>query len=103
MLSLNKLEAIPYKNKFQKMFWLLRKITYVPGRIHYRIVFFMLDSATLLSHEGRHRLLSNPQGADPLPPSSTRGKAGRNHLNEEIIPLLSTGIGERYSHTISIL
>jgi hypothetical protein len=40
-----------------------------------------------------------PQGADP--PPSTRGKAGRNHLNEEITPLLPTGIGEKYSQAIS--
>jgi len=39
----------------------------------------------------------------PQPPSSTLGKAGRNHLNEEITPLLPTGIGERFSHTISNL
>jgi hypothetical protein len=39
----------------------------------------------------------------PIPPSSTLGKAGRNHLNEEITPLLPTGIGERYSQTISNL
>ncbi len=26
-------------------------------------------------------------------------KAGKNHLNEEITPLLLTGIGERYSQT----
>jgi hypothetical protein len=44
-----------------------------------------------------------PQGADPHPPSSTRGKTGRNHLNEEITPLLPTGIGERFSQTISNL
>jgi hypothetical protein len=31
----------------------------------------------------------------PTPPS-TRGKTGRNHLNEEITPLLPTGIGEPY-------
>ncbi len=30
-------------------------------------------------------------------------KAGRNHLNEDITPLLPTGIGERYSQTISTL
>jgi len=30
----------------------------------------------------------------PIPPSSTQGKAGRNHLNEEITRLLPTGIGE---------
>jgi hypothetical protein len=29
----------------------------------------------------------------PSPPSSTRGKAGRNPLKEEITPLLPTGIG----------
>jgi hypothetical protein len=45
-----------------------------------------------------------PQGADPPPPTSyTRGKAGRNHLNEEITPLLPTGIGERFSQNISNL
>ncbi len=36
-------------------------------------------------------------------PSSTREKAGRNHLNEEITPLLPTGIGERFSQTITNL
>jgi hypothetical protein len=41
------------------------------------------------------------QGADPHSPSSTQGKAGRNHLNEEIIPLLPTAIGELYSLTIA--
>jgi hypothetical protein len=36
------------------------------------------------------------QGADPPPrPSSARGKAGRNHLKEEITPLISTGIARR--------
>jgi hypothetical protein len=30
-------------------------------------------------------------------------RAGRNHLNEEIPPLLPTGMGERYSQTISNL
>jgi hypothetical protein len=38
-----------------------------------------------------------PQGADPYPTSSTRGKAGRNHLNEEITSLILTGKGEGYS------
>jgi len=37
----------------------------------------------------------------PTPPSSsTQGKAGRNHLNEEIIPLLPFGKDERFSQTI---
>jgi hypothetical protein len=35
----------------------------------------------------------------PHPSSSTRGKAGRNHFNEEITPLLSIWIGERYSQS----
>jgi hypothetical protein len=37
----------------------------------------------------------------PTPPPLRVAKAGRNHLNEEITPLLPTGIGERYSQTIS--
>jgi hypothetical protein len=35
-------------------------------------------------HTDMHLLI--PQGADPLPPSSTCSKAGRNTLNEEITP-----------------
>ncbi len=38
----------------------------------------------------------------PLIPLSV-AKAGRNHLNEEITPLLPTGIGKRYTQTISNL
>ena len=38
----------------------------------------------------------------PPPPSTVRvAKTGRNHLNEEITPLLPTGIGVRFSQTIS--
>ncbi len=40
-----------------------------------------------------------PQGADPPPPLHP-ATAGKNHLNEEITPLLPTGIGERYCQTI---
>jgi hypothetical protein len=39
--------------------------------------------------------------APPLP--LCVAQAGGNHVNEEIIPLLPTGIGERYSQTISKL
>ncbi len=39
----------------------------------------------------------------PIHPSSTQGEAGRNHLNEEITPLLPIGLGEQYSQTISNL
>jgi hypothetical protein len=53
--------------------------------------------SSLLQHGGHrvyrvHRTCCT-QGADPpLAPSSLRvGKAGRNHLNEEITPLLPTG------------
>jgi hypothetical protein len=45
----------------------------------------------------------NHRVPNPTPPSSTQGKAGRNHLNEEITPLLPKGIGEQYSQTISNL
>jgi hypothetical protein len=44
-----------------------------------------------------------PEGADTLPTSSTLAKTGRNHLNEEITPLLPIGIGERRCQTISNL
>jgi hypothetical protein len=40
---------------------------------------------------GDYLTRSRPQVADPTSPSSTRGMAGKNNLNEEIIPLLSTG------------
>jgi hypothetical protein len=41
-------------------------------------------------------------GWRPLPPPPLHaGTAGRNPLNEEITPLLPTGIGERYCQTIS--
>ncbi len=46
---------------------------------------------------------SLPQGAESLPPPSTCSKAGRNHLNKEITPLLPTGIGEKCNQTISNL
>jgi hypothetical protein len=47
--------------------------------------------------------LSGSQSADPHPPPPLYTKAGRNNLNEEINPLLPTGIGEGYSQTISNL
>jgi hypothetical protein len=52
----------------------------------------------------RHMILV--QGANSLPPYSTSivAKTGKNHLNEEITTsLLPTGIGERFSQTISNL
>jgi hypothetical protein len=40
----------------------------------------------------------------PTPPLPVRVvKAGKIHLKEEVTPLLPTGIGERYSQTISNL
>ncbi len=57
-------------------------------------------------HQPAHQLfyrsvcMSRSQGADP--PPSMRGKAGRNYWNEEITPLLPTGIGEQFSQTICI-
>jgi hypothetical protein len=44
------------------------------------------------------------QGADSPPPPSIRvDKKSKNHLNEEITHVLPTGIGERFSQTISNL
>jgi hypothetical protein len=43
------------------------------------------------------------QGADPLPLPLRVATTGNHHLNEEITPLLPTGIGERCSQTISNL
>jgi hypothetical protein len=63
----------------------------VPG-IHRLSVAVQLPGTSI-----RHRV------PNPTPPSSTQGKAGRNHLNEEITPLLPTGKGERFSRTISNL
>jgi hypothetical protein len=42
---------------------------------------------------------TKPQGADPHPPFLNAREAGRNHLNEEITPLLPTGMVERDSQT----
>jgi hypothetical protein len=39
----------------------------------------------------------------PPPPPLHVAKTGKNHLNEEISPLLPTGIGEKFSQTISNL
>jgi hypothetical protein len=36
----------------------------------------------------------------PSPLPLRVAKAGKNHLNEEITPILPTGIGERFSQTI---
>ncbi len=43
----------------------------------------------------KHRVMPPP------PPAVRVGKAGKNHLYEEITPLLPPGIGERYSQTTS--
>ncbi len=63
----------------------------------------VLPGCHCLSPKSQQSCSSNTQGAGPLPPSSTVAKAGRNYLNEEITPLLPTGIGERHSQTISNL
>ena len=48
-------------------------------------------------------LMGLPQGADPSPRRLNVATAGKNNLNEEITPLLTTELGERYSQTISNL
>jgi hypothetical protein len=74
-----------------------------------------MNSASLCSLAGRYDNPIPPRFLAPIdflkipaqgattPPPSTRGKAGRNHMNEEFTPLLPTGIGERFSQTISNL
>jgi hypothetical protein len=39
----------------------------------------------------------------PTPPLLRVAKTGKNHVKEEITPLLPTGIGKRFSQTISNL
>jgi hypothetical protein len=46
---------------------------------------------------------TDPQGAESLPPPLRVAKTGKNHMNDEITPLLPTGIGEQYSQTMSNL
>jgi hypothetical protein len=55
------------------------------------------SQSTLLEQEKLLSCLgwSSPQGALSLPPPLRVVKTGKNHLNEEITPLLPTGIGER--------
>jgi hypothetical protein len=48
----------------------------------------------------RHRVPTPP---GPPPPSLREAKARRNHLNEVSSSLIPTGIGERYSQTLSNL
>jgi hypothetical protein len=51
----------------------------------------------VLFREGHHRAPTH----SPLP--LRVAKTGKNHLNEEITPLLPTGKGERFSQTMSKL
>ncbi len=46
---------------------------------------------------------SSQRAPTPSPPPLRVAKTGKNHLNEEITPLLPTGIGERFIQTISNL
>jgi hypothetical protein len=63
-----------------------------------------LNNKTIAERLGLLPLFLYPTGCRTSPPPPhTRGKAGRNHLNKEINPFLPTGIGERYSQTISNL
>ena len=48
------------------------------------------------------RRVAQLEGADS-PPHLSVAKTGKNHLNEEITSLLPTGIGKRFSQTISNL
>jgi hypothetical protein len=48
-----------------------------------------MSSLIIIFTPGKRENDYGPQGADPPPPSPTPGKAGRNHLNEEIISPLA--------------
>jgi hypothetical protein len=50
-----------------------------------------------------HLAIRNHRVPTPSPLSLVVAQAGRNHLKEEITPGLPTGVGERYSQTISYL
>ncbi len=58
-----------------------------------------------INYDDRDSSNSITQGADPLtpPPLLRVVKTGKNHLNEEITHVLPTGIGGRFSQTISNL
>ncbi len=59
------------------------------------------SAPTVVTLRGRTNVSrGKPQGAD-LPPSLSATKAGRNYLKELNTLLLPSGIGERYSPTIS--
>jgi hypothetical protein len=48
------------------------------------------------THRQRNFKVTNPQGADPLPPSSTCSEDRKKSFERGITPLLPTGIGERF-------
>jgi hypothetical protein len=47
--------------------------------------------------------MNDHRAPTPSPPPLRLAKTGKNHLNEEITPLLPTGIGERFSQPVSNL
>ncbi len=82
-----RLKNVAFKNKYlgdDTLFWLLNC---TPHSLQY-------TSLVLCLYHRVPTLLPLPIHVE---------KAGRNHLNEEITPLLPTGIGERCSQTISNL
>ncbi len=70
------------------------------SELRFSYTMFTLRVQTVSTHfcSGQNPLVA--QGADPLPLPLCVAKKGWNHLNEEITPILPTGIGERCSHTI---
>ncbi len=63
-------------------------------------VVFSVEQFTLWGPEFKQLRWKNHSVTTPTP-FSTRSDAGKNHLNEEITPLLPTEIDEQYCQTIS--
>jgi hypothetical protein len=82
-----------------------------PAILNYTVV--IGDSLVLLCEVRQSGIEGGPGRVTPSqvehrvptpPPLPLRvAKAGRNNFNEEITPILPTGIGDRYSQTISNL
>jgi hypothetical protein len=81
-------------------------LSLTPRRLCKRLVSLRVISVHALSHPMSPSAdASSPSQRGPTPPPLPlhMAKTGRNHLNKEITPLLPTGIGERFSQTISNL
>jgi hypothetical protein len=65
-------------------------------------IYLIFSRIKSLKRSQNSRIMVLMKGSGSRRPKNLR-KTGKNHLNEEITPLLLTGIGERFSQTISNL